>query len=177
MTQTREENWEGLKAEVLEELNFVEEVTDEQVLEVIDEVIKRFQNRQQLSLNRRCDIRKQLFHSIRRLDVLEQLLEDETVTEIMINGERGIFLEREGKLEPFGEGIVSKERLEELVVKITGMSNRVINEASPLTDARLGNGARVCVAVFPVALDGPIITIRKFPQKAITMEDLLEKIE
>lgn len=174
MTEKRDEIWEELKAEVLKQLNFVEEVTDEQVLEVIDQVIKRSILRRKLDLDRRCQLRKQLFHSIRKLDVLEQLLEDGTVTEIMINGERGIFLEREGKLEVFTEGKLTKTRLEELVVKITGMSNRMINEASPLADARLGDGSRVHVAVPPVALDGPVITIRKFPEKAINLEDLLE---
>ena len=102
-------------------------------------------------------------------------MRDESVTEIMINGENGIFLEREGKIEPLSEVKISKERLEELVIKITGASNRMINEASPLTDARLGDGSRVHVAVSPVALDGIVITIRKFPKKAIDVKALLEK--
>lgn len=175
MTEKRDQTWKDIRQVVLEELNFLEEVTDEQVLEAIDRVLKksRFQNR--ISLDKRCTLRLELFYSIRRLDVLERLLEDDTVTEVMINGENGIFLEREGRLESFEEGKISKERLEELVVKITGMSNRMINEASPLADARLGDGSRVHVAVSPVALEGPVITIRKFPKRAITLEDLLEK--
>lgn len=175
MTDTGKELWKELKEEVLEALNFLEEVTDEQVLEVIDQVLKTSRYRHRISLDMRCALRLELFYSIRKLDVLERLLADETITEIMINGERGIFLEREGVLEPFSEEKISKERLEELVVRITGMSNRMINEASPLTDARLGDGSRVHVAVFPVALEGPVITIRKFPKRAITLEDLLER--
>ncbi|MBQ8857848.1 MAG: CpaF family protein [Lachnospiraceae bacterium] len=167
--------WKELKEEVLEALNFLEEVTDERVLEVIDQVLKTSRLRHRISLDMRCALRLELFYSIRKLDVLERLLEDETITEIMINGENGIFLEREGAIEAFSEEKISKERLEELVVRITGMSNRMINEASPLTDARLGDGSRVHVAVFPVALEGPVITIRKFPKRAITLEDLLEK--
>ena len=159
----------------MEELNFYDEVTDEVVLEVIDRVLKASESGKGISLNRRCLLRMELFHSIRRLDVLEELLADDTVTEIMMNGEKGIFLEKNGRLEPFLGGRISKERLDELVVRITGMGNRIINEASPLVDARLGDGSRVSVVISPVALDSPCITIRKFPKRAITLEDLLEK--
>ena len=175
MKDYRDETWKELKAVVLEELNFYDEVTDEVVLEVIDRVLKASEISKSISLNRRCLLRMELFHSIRRLDVLEELLADDTVTEIMMNGEKGIFLEKNGRLEPFLGGRISKERLDELVVRITGMGNRIINEASPLVDARLGDGSRVSVVISPVALDSPCITIRKFPKRAITLEDLLEK--
>lgn len=175
MNERKEENWKELKAVVLEELNFYDEVTDEVVLEVIDRVLKASEYSKSIGLNRRCTLRLELFHSIRKLDVIEALLADDTVTEIMINGEMGIFLERKGRLEQYSGGKISKERLEELVVRITGMSNRIINEASPLVDARLGDGSRVAVVVAPVALNSPVITIRKFPKRAITLEDLLEK--
>ena len=175
MKDYRDETWKELKAVVLEELNFYDEVTDEVVLEVIDRVLKASESGKGISLNRRCLLRMELFHSIRRLDVLEELLADDTVTEIMMNGEKGIFLEKNGRLEPFLGGRISKERLDELVVRITGMGNRIINEASPLVDARLGDGSRVSVVISPVALDSPCITIRKFPKKAISLEDLLKK--
>mgnify|MGYP003289914504 CR=1 FL=1 len=175
MMKEKDEMWKGLKEDVLEALDLLEEVTDELVLEVIDGMLKASKYQKNLSLSRRCALRQELFHSIRKLDVLESLLEDETITEIMINGEQGIFLEREGAIEQYAKGKISKERLEELVVKITGMSNRMINEASPLADARLEDGSRIHVAIAPVALDGPIITIRKFPKRAITLQDLLEK--
>lgn len=175
MMKEKDEMWKELKEDVLEALDLLEEVTDELVLEVIDGMLKESKYQKNLSLNRRCALRQELFHSIRKLDVLESLLEDETITEIMINGEQGIFLEREGAIEQYAKGKISKERLEELVVRITGMSNRMINEASPLADARLEDGSRIHVAIAPVALDGPIITIRKFPKRAITLQDLLEK--
>ena len=175
MNEKRDAAWKELKEEVLEELNFFDDVTDELVLEVIDRMLKTSRSARSIGLNRRCTLRMELFHSIRKLDVLEKLLEDDTVTEIMINGEQGIFVERQGRLEALSEEKISKERLEELVVRITGMSNRMINEASPLADARLGDGSRVHVAVSPVALYSPVITIRKFPKKAISLEDLLEK--
>ena len=175
MRKTKETMWMELKEEVLEALEIWEEVTDEQVLEVIDKVLKTSVFSRTMRLDERCALRLELFHSIRRLDVLEELLEDDSVTEIMINGENGIFLEREGNLEAYTGGKIPKERLEELVVKITGMSNRMINEASPLADARLGDGSRVHVAIAPIALDGIVITIRKFPKRAITLEELLER--
>ena len=175
MRDTKQTVWIELKEEVLEALDLLDEVTDEQVLEVIDKVLKTSVLSRTMSLDERCALRLELFHSIRRLDVLEELLEDDSVTEIMINGENGIFLEREGNLEAYTGGKISKERLEELVVRITGMSNRMINEASPLADARLGDGSRVHVAIAPIALDGIVVTIRKFPKQAITLEELLER--
>lgn len=175
MRANNEEAWMELKAVVLEELNLFDEMTDELVFEVIDRVLKNSKCVKNMSLNGRCLLRMELFYSIRKLDVLEKLLEDPDITEIMINGENGIFIEREGRLEAFSEGKISKERMEELVVKITAMSNRVVNEAAPLTDARLGDGSRVHVAVSPVALDSPAITIRKFPKNPIALENLLER--
>lgn len=174
MKEKRDQIRIDLKEEVLKELDFLEKVTDAKVLEVIDRVLKKSLLCHGISLDRRCALRQELFYSIRKLDILETLLNDETVTEIMINGEQGIFLERNGRLEAFREGKISKERLEELVVRITGQSNRMINEASPLADARLEDGSRVHVAVFPVALEGPVITIRKFPKQGFTLDDLLE---
>lgn len=175
MRKTKQTVWMELKEEILEALDLLEEVTDEQVLEVIDKILKTSVLSRTMSLDERCALRLELFHSIRRLDVLEELLEDDSVTEIMINGENGIFLERAGNLEAYTGGKISKERLEELVVRITGMSNRMINEASPLADARLGDGSRVHVAISPIALDGIVVTIRKFPKQAITLEELLER--
>lgn len=175
MSVQRDEDWKELKQAVLDELDFSDEVQDEQVLDAIDRILKISPVSRTMSLDRRCLLRRELFHSIRKLDILEELLEDESVTEIMINGESGIFLERNGIMEPFSGEKIPKDRLDELVMKITGMSNRMVNEASPLTDARLGDGSRVHVAISPVALDSPVITIRKFPKRAITLEDLLEK--
>ena len=175
MSYKNEDVWKELKAEILEELNFFDNLTDEVVFEVIDRVIKVSKHSKNISLNSRCLLRLELFHSIRKLDVIEELLEDPTITEIMINGEKGIFVEREGQLESFSTKKITKEQLEELVNRITAKSNRIINEATPLTDARLEDGSRVHVAVSPVALESPVITIRKFPKKAITLEDLLEK--
>lgn len=175
MTEENGKIEKELKADILEQLDFSTEFGDDMVREVIDGVLKPAVSRYGLSLDKRCTLRRELFDSIRRLDILQRLLDDPEITEIMINGESGIFLEKNGCLEPFSEGNISGERLEELVMKIAGMSNRIVNEAAPLADARLEDGSRVHIAIPPVALNGPVITIRRFPDRPVALQDLLEK--
>ncbi len=164
-----------LKEEVLERMDLSCEIEDENVLEIIDQVLKEASVKCPMTLETRCDLRRKLFYSIRKLDILQTFLEDPDVTEIMINGsENGVFVERKGKLEAVPDCRISQEKLEELVVKITGQSNRIINEASPLTDARLEDGSRVHIAIPPVALNGPVITIRRFPREPLGLSDLLK---
>ena len=110
---------------------------------------------------------------MRKLDVLQELIEDESVTEIMVNGPDNIFVERAGKLTRWNKTFTSKEKLEDVIQQIVGRCNRVVNESMPIVDARLENGARVNVVVYPVALNGPILTIRRFPDDPITMEKLI----
>lgn len=175
MTERLQEIEKELKAQILTELDFSDEPGDERVLDVIDGVLKRAAVVYGISLARRCELRREFFDSIRRLDLLQQLLEQPEITEIMINGESGIFVEKNGCLEAFDGGEILGERLEELVMKITGRNNRMVNEASPLTDVRLEDGSRVHIAVAPVALNGPVITIRRFPEHPVTLKDLLQK--
>ena len=108
------------------------------------------------------------------MDILQVLLDDDEVTEIMVNGYQDIFYEKRGKKRRWNKVFVSKEKLEDVVQQIVGKCNRVINENAPIVDARLDNGSRVNAVVHPVALNGPILTIRRFPEKSITMEDLIE---
>ena len=108
-------------------------------------------------------LRQELFYSVRKLDVLQELIEDETVTEIMVNGPDSIFVERKGKLTRWPKSFTDQEKLEDVIQQIVGKCNRIVNESSPIVDARLENGARVNVVVAPVALNGPILTIRRFP--------------
>lgn len=110
---------------------------------------------------------------MRKLDVLQELIEDESVTEIMVNGPDAIFVERAGKLTRWNKTFTSKEKLEDVIQQIVGRCNRVVNESMPIVDARLENGARVNAVVYPVALNGPILTIRRFPDDPITMEKLI----
>lgn len=126
-----------------------------------------------LSLKEKVQLRQELFHSVRKLDVLQELIEDETVTEIMVNGPDAIFVERAGKLSRWEKTFTSGEKLEDVIQQIVGKCNRVVNESMPIVDARLESGARVNAVVRPVALNGPILTIRRFPDTPITMEKLI----
>lgn len=115
-----------------------------------------------------------MFNAFRKLDLLQEFLEDEEITEIMINGTQNIFLEKGGKIYPSQKRFLSGEKLEDVIQQIVADSNRIVNEASPIVDARLSDGSRVNIVLPPIALNGPIVTIRKFPKEAITMDDLVE---
>lgn len=151
------------------------EWSDEEILERIDLLVSETARENRLTVKQREEIRRELFYSVRKLDILQELLDDDRVTEIMVNGYQNIFVEREGKKSRWEKSFVSKEKLEDVVQQIAGKCNRVINENSPIVDARLENGSRVNAVIYPVALDGPILTIRRFPEHAITMEDLIAK--
>ena len=125
-----------------------------------------------VNLSRR--LKRELFDSLRRLDILQIFVEDSSVTEIMINGMEHIFIEREGRLQELDLCFDSPEKLQDVIQQIVAGCNRVVNEASPIVDARLSNGARVNIVMQPIALNGPIVTIRRFPDKPITMEKLIE---
>ena len=165
---------EELKKQILERVDLSREVSDEEIQELIDEVVLSCGKERHLSLNERCRIKRELFYALRKMDVLQELLEEKSVTEIMVNGTDGIFLEKNGKLSRWEKSFSSKERILDIIQQITGACNRVVNEASPIVDARLENGDRVHVVLPPVAVNGPIITIRRFPEEPVTMQKLLE---
>lgn len=165
---------EELKKQILERVDLSREVSDEEIQELIDEVVLFCGKERHLSLNERCRIKRELFYALRKMDVLQELLEEKSVTEIMVNGTDGIFLEKNGKLSRWEKSFFSKERILDIIQQITGACNRVVNEASPIVDARLENGDRVHVVLPPVAVNGPIITIRRFPEEPVTMQKLLE---
>lgn len=140
---------------------------------MIDELILTQARELFLSLKEKVELRQELFCSVRKLDVLQELIDDESVTEIMVNGPDHIFVERGGKLTRWNKVFTSEEKLEDVIQQIVGRCNRVVNESMPIVDARLENGARVNAVVYPVALNGPILTIRRFPDDPITMEKLI----
>lgn len=164
-----------IRQQLMEELEEGKEWSDEEILERIDELVLMNTRRSSMSVLDKEMLRKEIFYSVRKLDILQELLDDDRVTEIMVNGYRNIFVERGGKRTRWEKSFVSREKLEDVIQQIAGKCNRVINENSPIVDARLESGARVNAVVYPVALDGPILTIRRFPDEPITMEWLIEK--
>lgn len=167
------ETFQSLRMLLMEKLDLARELTDEEILEEIDTLILERMRDSCLSLKEKVQLRQELFHSVRKLDVLQELIEDETVTEIMVNGPDAIFVERAGKLSRWEKTFTSGEKLEDVIQQIVGKCNRVVNESMPIVDARLDNGARVNAVIRPVALNGPILTIRRFPDTPITMEKLI----
>lgn len=163
-----------LKEQILERLDLSVEQTDEEIYEVIDGVILNGGMEGYWGLEEKIRLRNELFNSIRRLDVLQDLIEDPSITEIMINGEKDIFIERSGAITRYETRFESKKKLEDVIQQIVSGANRVVNESSPIVDARLADGSRVNVVLPPVALNGPIVTIRKFPDQPITIEKLIE---
>ncbi|MCU6732234.1 CpaF family protein [Diplocloster agilis] len=163
-----------LRERVLSEMDLSREYEDEEVLELIDKVIVAYGRESYLSLSAREVIRREIFHTIRKLDVLQELVDDPDVTEIMVNGTACIFVERDGKITKWERNFASRQKLEDVVQQIVAKSNRMVNETNPIADARLENGARVHVVLPPVAVNGPILTIRRFPDKAITMSELIQ---
>lgn len=163
-----------LQGMILERLDFSRETPDEEIRDMIDELIIRESKKEFLSLEERNRLRQELFYSIRKLDILQELIDDAEVTEIMINGTEGIFIEKAGRIIDYELRFESKEKLEDVIQQIAAGCNRTVNEASPIVDARLENGSRVNVVLSPVALNGPILTIRRFPENPIGMQELLK---
>lgn len=168
-----EERRKILKEKLLESIDYSRESSDEEIRELIDEMLVREGREKPLSLSERSRLRRELFHAVRKLDVLQELVDDPQITEIMINGPNKIFIEQNGRLIESELRFDSEEKLQNVIQLIVSDCNRTVNEASPIVDARLANGARVNVVLNPVALNGPIVTIRRFPNKPITMEDLV----
>ncbi len=164
---------EDLRRRVYEKLDMERDMPDEEIMELIESELAAYVKETPLSLAERERLSRELFDSLRKLDVLQQLVDDDSITEIMINGQDHIFYEKDGELKEWDKHFESREKLEDVIQQIVGVNNRVVNEASPIVDTRLKSGARVNVVLYPVSLDGPAVSIRKFPKEPITMEKLL----
>lgn len=152
------------------------EITDDSVMRAIEEYVFRNQQLQMKHPNENSQLIRRLFCSMRReLDILQPYIEDERVSEIMVNGINDIFVEKSGNLQRIDLNFDSEEQLEELIRRIAAKVHREINELNPIVDARLEDGSRVNAVYKNIALNGPILTIRKFPRNAIDMETLIEK--
>lgn len=176
MKEAKGERREGIRAELradlMEQLQDRGHLEDQELYERIDEAIGEKKKQVYLPLKERLWLRNSLYDSFRRLDILQELLDDDKVTEIMVNGAGKIFIERQGETILWDRRFERQEQLEDLIQQIVGRVNRIVNVSSPIVDARLEDGSRVHVVLPPVALDGPVVTIRKFPEP-ITIEKLI----
>lgn len=166
---------EELQEKVLQELDMSKEIADDELMDVIYRVLEESDKGQYITLKQKVGLGKELFNTFRKLDILQELLEDDDITEIMINGTEYIFIEKEGRLLRLEKRFADRKKLEDIVQQIVAGSNRIVNEASPIVDARLEDGSRVNIVLYPIALNGPIVTIRKFPKEAMSMGDLMAR--
>lgn len=164
---------ERIRAEVLARMDVSREVSDEELRQLIDEAIGEAAG-QRPSLRRREIVRERVFHSLRGLDILQELIEDPQITEIMVNGHAHIFYEKKGQMYAWDKQFHSREKLEDVIQAIVAAGNRMVNEAVPIVDTRLADGSRVNIVLSPIAIDGAVITIRKFPEKPMQMADLMQ---
>ena len=163
-----------MKQRILAELDMSQEIDDMEVRRLVDQCIMEYKGTTELPLPARIKLRKELFNTVRRMAVLSDFLEDESVTEIMINGYDNIFIERSGRVYKVDQTFENEERLASIIQQIVAGCNRIVNEAVPIVDARLADGSRVNVVLPPISLNGPTMTIRKFPKEKMTMERLIE---
>ena len=162
-----------LKQEIMQGFSYQYQMTDEEVAQIIDETIQKRSKMQPITLREQLKLQRELFDSFRRLDILQELVDDPAITEIMVNGPKEVFVESGGKLGRWDKSFESKTQLLDLIQQIVGRVNRIVNTSTPIVSARLPDDSRVHVVLEPVALNGPILTIRKFPEP-MTMEKLLE---
>ena len=171
------EDWEKLRARlrsrVQDRLDLSRELTDEEVQALIDEEIMACSRSSYLLLEEQLRMQKELFHAMRRLDILQELIDDPEVTEIMVNGPDHIFIEKKGRIFRWERRFSTRIQLEDVVQQIVSFCNRSVTKASPIADARLADGSRVNIVLDPVALNGPVITIRRFPEEPVRIAQLV----
>ena len=175
MTDQEGKNYcQKIRKKIMEEIDCREAVSDEEILDLAEKYVLETGREIYLSIPEKEEILRNVFNSIRRLDVLQELLEDGEITEIMVNGPDDIFVEKGGELLRYPKGFSDRGKLEDVIQQIVAKVNRRVNETNPIVDVRLLDGSRVNVVLPPVALNGPILTIRKFPDKPISMDKLIE---
>ena len=166
---------EEIHEKIFEKLDLCQDIEDEYLVELIHEVLEDVGKKEYLSLKEKTVLGKELFNTFRKLDILQELIEDDDITEIMINGTENIFIEKEGQLIQLQKRFLTKNKLEDVIQQIVASANRIVNEASPIVDARMEDGSRVNVVLSPVAINGPIVTIRKFQKGIMSMEELMRR--
>ncbi|MCR5515676.1 MAG: CpaF family protein [Lachnospira sp.] len=174
MLTNKEEIFNELKRSIYSELDITRELEENYIYDLIDRKIENYSQNKIIPLTLKESLKQRLFNSIRKLDILQELLDDDSITEIMINGYRNIFIEKKGQIIRYKGQFESDEKLADIAQKIAAMSNRIVNESSPIVDTRLEDGSRVNIVLPPVALNGPVITIRKFYESPLSLEKLIE---
>lgn len=168
----KQEYVQALQGIVLERMDVSRELTDQELWDLIDAAVVEHRD-PAASLNVRESARQQVFYALRGLDVLQELVEDPQITEIMVNGYQQIFYEKQGRIHKWDRQFASREKLEDVIQSMVAVGNRMVNESMPIVDTRLREGSRVNIVLEPVAIDGSVVTIRKFPAKPMQMADLL----
>lgn len=164
---------EYLRERVLDCMDLGRELPDEELRELIAREMAQVEAVSGLSIKERLYVEQRVFNSLRKLDILQDLLEDESVTEIMVNGPKEVYFEKNGSFHKYPHAFASEEKLQDVIQQIVGRHNRVVNLSSPIVDTRLEDGSRVNVVLSPIAIDGSAISIRKFSKKALDMEALV----
>jgi len=164
---------EKIRAQVLEQMDFSKELKDEELQELIAKQIARMKEVDNLSLHSRVLLEQRIFNSLRKLDILQELIEDDDVTEIMVNGPHRVYYEKKGIIYEYPYGFSSEEKLQDVIQQIVGRHNRVVNLSSPIVDTRLEDGSRVNIVLFPISIDGSSISIRKFSTTSLSIENLI----
>ncbi|MCI9146712.1 MAG: CpaF family protein [Hungatella sp.] len=173
MIEDMQEYIKKIRQMVSDRLDLTRNVEDDEIREVIGEIIGEESQRQYMPLTQKRQVMEGVFNSMRGLDVLQPLVDDPTITEIMINGPHHVFVEQSGRLYRRNVSFETNEKLENVILNIVSRVNRTVNEANPIVDARLLDGSRVNVVLPPIALNGPTVTIRKFPEDPMTVEKLI----
>ena len=162
-----------IRKRVLEAIDLSRDVSDEEILHLIQQEIITYGSAKKLSLEERVSVHRDVFNSLRKLDVLSDLLEDDEITEIMINGANAIFVEKHGKIERVDRHFSSEEKLYDVIQQIVAVNNRIVNEMTPIVDSRLQDGSRVNIVLPPASVEGSILSIRRFPKNPMRMQDLI----
>ena len=179
MTKTKEINdgqkyLNKLRERVIENLDMSQDMEEAMIWDEIDDVIRREEAHRIISLEERKNLGETIYNSLRKLDVIQELIDDDEITEILVNGPEHIFFEKRGTLYSWKKQFISEKKLEDVIQQIAGGNNKMVNESNPIVDTRLPDGSRVNIVLSPISIDGSAISIRRFPKKAITMDDLVE---
>lgn len=169
-----DETEKRVRRRVRERLGQLDGISDEELLDLIRTEISKEGKREIIPLQLRKSISYHIFNSLRKLDVLQKYIEDDDVSEIMVNGYNHIFLEKDGKVFEATSHFASEEIYEDVLQRIVGARNKIVNETMPIVDTRLEDGSRVNIVLRPIAVDGSLLTIRKFPKEPIEMETLIQ---